>query len=153
MNKLEKILYTAKAHTTGGRDGGASRTDDGRLEVKLSDPGKAGAGTNPEQLFAVGWSACFLSAVKLIAAKKRVTLPAEIAVDAEVDLGLAQGGHQLAARLNINLPGIDEQTARSLVDSASHMCPYSLATKGNIDVTYDVVTTGAVQATGQVQQA
>jgi Ohr subfamily peroxiredoxin len=153
MNKLEKILYTAKAHTTGGRDGGASRTDDGRLEVKLSDPGKAGAGTNPEQLFAVGWSACFLSAVKLIAAKKRVTLPAEIAVDAEVDLGLAQGGHQLAARLNINLPGIDEQTARSLVDSASHMCPYSLATKGNIDVTYDVVTTGAVQATGQVQHA
>jgi Ohr subfamily peroxiredoxin len=153
MNKLEKILYTAKAHTTGGRDGGASRTDDGRLEVKLSDPGKAGAGTNPEQLFAVGWSACFLSAVKLIAAKTRVTLPAEIAVDAEVDLGLAQGGHQLAARLNINLPGIDEQTARSLVESASHICPYSLATKGNIDVTYDVVTTGAVQATGQVQHA
>jgi Ohr subfamily peroxiredoxin len=153
MNKLEKILYTAKAHTTGGRDGGASRTDDGRLEVKLSDPGKAGAGTNPEQLFAVGWSACFLSAIKLIGAKKRLTLPAEIAVDAEVDLGLAQGGHQLAARLNINLPGIDEQTARSLVESASHICPYSLATKGNIDVTYDVVTTAAVQASGQVQHA
>jgi organic hydroperoxide reductase OsmC/OhrA len=82
-----------------------------------------------------------------------VTLPAEIAVDAEVDLGLAQGGHQLAARLNINLPGIDEQTARSLVDSAGDICPYSLATKGNIDVTYDVVTTAAVQATGQVQHA
>ncbi len=153
MNKLEKILYTAKAHTTGGRDGGASRTDDGRLEVKLSDPGKAGTGTNPEQLFAVGWSACFLSAIKLIGAKKRLTLPAEIAVDAEVDLGLAQGGHQLAARLNINLPGIDEQTARSLVESASHICPYSLATKGNINVTYDVVTTAAVQASGQVQHA
>ncbi|HYO83260.1 MAG TPA: organic hydroperoxide resistance protein [Bryobacteraceae bacterium] len=153
MNTIDKILYTAKAHTTGGRDGGASRTDDGRLEVKLSDPGKAGAGTNPEQLFAVGWSACFLSAIKLVAAKKRVALPSEIAVDAEIDLGLAQGTHNLAARLTVSLPGIDEETARSLVESSTHVCPYSLATKGNIDARYDVITSGNSQATGQVQHA
>ena len=77
MTKLEKVLYTAKAHTTGGREGGASRTDDGRLEVKLSSPGTPGTGTNPEQLFAAGWSACFLSAIKLAAGKRKVALPAE----------------------------------------------------------------------------
>src|ERR1700680_4358972 len=104
MTKLEKVLYTAKAHTTGGRDGGASRTDDGRLEVKLSSPGTPGVGTNPEQLFAAGWFACFLSAIKLIAGKKRIALPNDTAIDAEVDLGLVQGVHNLAARLNVSLP-------------------------------------------------
>ena len=92
MATLEKVFYTAKAHTTGGRDGGSSRTDDGRLDVQLSDPGTSSNGTNPEQLFAVGWSACFLSALKLVAQKKKVPFPTEAAVDAEVDLGLAQGG-------------------------------------------------------------
>jgi lipoyl-dependent peroxiredoxin len=139
MITLEKVLYTAKAHTTGGRDGGSSHTDDGRLEVKLSDPGTAGTGTNPEQLFAVGWSACFLSAIKLIARKKKVAIPVDLAVHAEVDLGLAQGAHHLAARLNVTLPGLDQQTAESLVEAASHICPYSLATKGNIEVTYNVI--------------
>ena len=101
---LEKILYTAKAHTTGGREGGASRTDDGRLDVKISPPG-SGADTNPEQLFAAGWSTCFLSAIKLVAGRKRIALPADVAIDAEIDLGTAQGNYGLAARLNVSPAG------------------------------------------------
>jgi osmotically inducible protein OsmC len=152
MVTLDKVLYTAKAHTTGGHDGGSSRTDDGRLDITLSDPGKSGSGTNPEQLFAVGWSACFLSAIKLVAGKKRIGLPSEVTVDAEVDLGIAHGGHRLAARLNVTLPGVDQQTAQSLLEAASHVCPYSLATSGNIDVKYNVITSGLGAAVGQAQQ-
>lgn len=144
MITLEKVLYTAKAHTTGGRDGGFSHTDDGRLDVKLSDPGTSGPGTNPEQLFAVGWSACFLSAIKLIAGKRKLAIPNDLAVHAEVDLGLAQGGHHLAARLNVALPGLDQQTAESLVEAASRICPYSLAIQGNIDVKYRVIMSDPV---------
>ena len=139
MTKLEKVIYTAKAHTTGGRDGGSSRTDDGRLDVKLSTPGKSGNGTNPEQLFAAGWSACFLSAMKILAGKKRIALPAHVAIDAEVDLGVANGIHGIAARLNVNLPGIDRQVAEELVEAAHHLCPYSNATRGNIEVTISFV--------------
>ena len=149
MIALEKVLYTAKAHTTGGRDGGASRTNDGRLDVKLSDPGKAGDGTNPEQLLAVGWSACFLSAIKLLASKKRIALPDTAAVDAEIDLGQAQGGYHLAARLNVTLPGVAEETARSLVEGASHICPYSLAMKDNIPAAYNLVALDPVASAGQ----
>ncbi len=139
MIQLEKVLYTAKAHTTGGRDGGSSRTDDGRLQVTLSRPGASGDGTNPEQLFAAGWSACFLSAIKLVAGKKKIAVPGDAAVDAEIDLGLAHGIHNLAARLKVNLPGMDQEAAQSLVEAASHACPYSLATSGNIDVKYNVI--------------
>ena len=135
---LNKVIYTAKVHTTGGRDGSA-RTDDGRLEVRLSDPGTSGAGTNPEQLFAAGWSACFLSAIRLIAGKKKIVLPSDVSIDTEIDLGVAQGGYALAARLNVNLPGIDQETAQSLVEDASRTCPYSLATKGNISVSYNPI--------------
>ncbi len=135
---FEKILYTAKAHTTGGREGGASRSDDGRLDVKISPPG-SGAGTNPEQLFAAGWSTCFLSAIKVVAARKRIALPPDVAVDAEVDLGTAQGNYGLAARLNVSLPGLERQAAQALVDAAHQVCPYSRATRGNIDVTMTVV--------------
>jgi len=142
MTKLEKVLYTAKAHTSGGRDGGTSRTDDGRLQVAVSIPGTPGNGTNPEQSFAAGWSACFLAAVKLVAGKKRIALPDDVAIDAEVELGLTKGVHGLAARLNVSLPGVDQQTAQSLVEAASQACPYSLATKGNIEVTYNVVASG-----------
>jgi len=117
MTPIEKVLYTAKAHTTGGRDGGASRTSDGRLDVKLSVPGTPGTGTNPEQLFAVGWSACFLSAIKIVAARMKVKLPAELAVDAEVDLGTTGGGYLLQARLNVNLPGMDREVAQALVEA------------------------------------
>jgi lipoyl-dependent peroxiredoxin len=137
---FDKVLYTAKAHTTGGRDGGVSRTDDGRLDVELSSPGTGGTGTNPEQLFAAGWSACFLSAVKLVAGKKKIPLPAHVAIDAEVDLGLTRGAFGLAARLNVSLPGVDPEAAQALVDAAHQVCPYSLATRGNIDVTITVVT-------------
>ena len=145
---IDKVLYTAKAHTTGGRDGGASQTDDGRLDVKLSSPGTR-AGTNPEQLFAAGWSACFLSAIKLVAGKKKVTLPADVAVDAEVDLG-TDGVFGLAARLNVSLPGLDREAARALVDAAHQVCPYSNATRGNIDVAINVVTTIEVHTLGSV---
>jgi len=139
ITPIEKVLYTAKAHTTGGRDGGASRTSDGRLEVKLSVPGTPGTGTNPEQLFAVGWSACFLSAIKIVAARMKVRLPAELAVDAEVDLGTTGGGYLLQARLNVNLPGIESEVAQALVDGAHLECPYSKATHGNIDVVTNIV--------------
>jgi lipoyl-dependent peroxiredoxin len=131
---LEKVLYTAATHTTGGRDGGASRSVDGRLEVKLSTPGSAGSGTNPEQLFAAGWSACLLSAIKGAARKLNVTLPAEVAIDAGVDLGPAGGAYGLAARLNISLPGVEPEIAKRLAEAAHETCPYSQATRGNIDV-------------------
>jgi len=135
---FEKLLYTAKAHTTGGRDG-ASRTSDGRLDVKLSSPGGPGGGTNPEQLFAAGWSACFIGAMKVAAGKMKVALPPETAIDAEVDLGLSEGNYTLAARLNVSLPGVSRETAQSLVDAAHQICPYSRATRGNIDVAIRVV--------------
>ena len=153
MTKLEKVLYTAKAHTTGGRDGGASRTDDGRLQIALSQPGTSGTGTNPEQLFAAGWSACFLSATKLVAGKRKIALPPEVAIDAEVDLGTTRDGFGLAARLNVSLPGMDHETAQSLVEAASHVCPYSLATSGNIDVKYNVITSEAADRAREAQHA
>ena len=136
---LEKILYTAKAHTTGGREGGSSRTDDGRLDVKISLPGGPGGGTNPEQLFAAGWSTCFLSAIKLVAGKKKIPLPADVAIDADVDLGTTHGVFGLAARLKVSLPGMERQAAQALVDAAHQVCPYSNATRGNIDVAITVV--------------
>ena len=153
MTKLEKVLYTAKAHTIGGRDGGASRTDDGRLQIKLTQPGTSGTGTNPEQLFAAGWSACFLSATKLVAGKRKIELPAEVAIDAEVDLGTTHGGFGLAAKLNVSLPGMDQETAQSLVEAASHVCPYSLATSGNIEVKYNVITSEPADRVRETQHA
>jgi Ohr subfamily peroxiredoxin len=138
MDRIEKVLYTAKTHTTGGRDG-ASRTSDGRLDVKLSTPGTSAAGTNPEQLFAAGWSACFMSAVGLAAAQRKIALPADRAIDAEVDLGTNEGGYVLRARLNVSLPGMDRAVAQSLVDAGHQLCPYSKATRGNIDVTINLV--------------
>jgi Ohr subfamily peroxiredoxin len=137
---LDKVLYTAKAHTTGGREGGASRTSDGRLDVKLTVPGTPGNGTNPEQLFAVGWSACFMSAMKVAAVQSKVKFPPDAAVDAEVDLCKTDTeGYFLKARLNVTLPGLDHQAAQSLVDAASHLCPYSKATHGNIETAYNLV--------------
>ena len=134
-----KLLYTAKAHTTGGREGGASRTSDGRLDVKLTVPGTPGDGTNPEQLFAAGWSACFLSAIKLVGGKMKVRIPAEAAVDPEVDLLMDDDGFFLRARLNVSLPGLERQVAQSVLDGAHQTCPYSKATRGNIDVAINLV--------------
>jgi len=138
-SKDGKVVYTAKAHTIGGRENGASRSSDGRLDVKLSLPGSARIGTNPEQLFAAGWSACFESAIGLAARNRKITLPADVAIDAEVDLHLGDGGYYLSARLNISLPGIARETAQTLVEEADQLCPYSKATRGNVDVAINLV--------------
>ena len=132
----EKTLYTARTHTTGGREKGSARSSDGRLDIKLSVPGGPGTGTNPEQLFAAGWSACFEGAMAVVARKTKVALPADMAIDAEVDLNLAgSDDFFLRARLNVSLPGLERATAQSLVDRAHELCPYSKAVRGNIDVT------------------
>ena len=126
------ILYTGKTFTTGGRNG-QSRSDDNHLDIKLSVPGSSGAGTNPEQLFAAGWSACFIGAMGHAAKEKGIALPADVSVAAEVDLGNdAEEGFFLQARLNVSLPGLDRDLAQSIVDRAHQLCPYSKATRGNI---------------------
>lgn len=129
----EKVLYTARAHTTGGRDG-ASKTDDGRLDVKLTAPGAKGPGTNPEQLFAAGWSACYLSAVMEVARRAKAPAPANASVDAEVDLCQEGTEYFLRARLTVNLPGMDRTAAEEMARSAHKVCPYSKATRGNVEV-------------------
>jgi osmotically inducible protein OsmC len=138
MRNLHKVLYTGHTHTTGGRDG-ASRSSDGRLDVKLSGPGSNGPGTNPEQLFGAGWSACFLSAIELAARAQKISLPADAAVDAEIDLVVNGGAYSLQARLDVNLPGIDRGVAQTLVETAHQTCPYSKATRGNVDVAITVL--------------
>jgi Ohr subfamily peroxiredoxin len=138
MTQIEKVLYTGKTHTTGGREG-ASRSSDGRLDIKLSSPGSTGAGTNPEQLFAAGWSACFEGAMGLAARKMKVAIPADAAIDAEVDLVLVDGEYFLQARLNISLPGLDRDVAQALADAAHQTCPYSKAIRGNVDVVINLI--------------
>ncbi len=133
MSQLDKVLYTAKTHTTGGREG-ASRSLDGRLDVKLSRPGAAGTGTNPEQLFAAGWSACFLSAMQVVAGRMKIALPADAAVDAEVGLGPVGDAYGVAARLDVSLPGLEHDVAERLIEATHLVCPYSRATRGNIEV-------------------
>lgn len=135
---LDKVLYTARTHVTGGREG-EGRSSDDRVSVKLSSPGGAGTGTNPEQLFAIGYSACFMGAMKAVAPKLKVTVPNDAAVDAEVDLGPTSQGYGIAARLNISLPGLDRATAEQLVAEAHKVCPYSNATRNNMDVQLKVV--------------
>ena len=134
---LDKVVYTARAHTTGGREG-SSRSDDGLLDVKLSPPkamGGAGNATNPEQLFASGYSACFMGALKHVAGLKKVAVPANAAIDAEVDIGPIPQGFGIAVRMTIHLPGLDRAVAQDLIDTAHQVCPYSNATRGNIPVT------------------
>ncbi|QWW71860.1 organic hydroperoxide resistance protein [Rhizobium sp. WYJ-E13] len=138
MTTIEKVLYTGKTHTTGGR-GGSARSSDAQLDIKLSPPGSAHAGTNPEQLFAAGWSACFIGAMGLAAGKRKLKLPADSAVDAEVDLGMTGDAYFLQARLNISLPGLEPEVARALVEEAHQTCPYSKATRGNINVELNLV--------------
>ena len=134
--KLEKILYTAHVHTTGGRDGKAV-SDDGLLNIDLALPkemGGAGTATNPEQLFAAGYSACFMGALKRVAGLKKVSVPADIAVDASISIGTVPSGFALAAKLVVSLPGLDRTVAQDLIESAHQVCPYSNATRGNIEV-------------------
>jgi lipoyl-dependent peroxiredoxin len=130
----KKVIYTAITRASGGRDG-VARSSDGRLDVKLSRPGASGVGTNPEQLFAAGWSACFVSAMDVAARAQNMTLPADRAVEAEVDLVLDDGAYFLHARLDVSLPGMDPAAAEALVAAGHEICPYSKATRGNIDVT------------------
>lgn len=139
MSPTEKLLYTARTHTTGGRQDGMSRSSDGRLDVRLSPPGSAGIGTNPEQLFAAGWSACFEGAMEIAARKRKIELPSKSAIDAEIDLVLDEGAYALRARLGVSLPGLDRDVARDLIDEADRTCPYSKAVRGNIDVTIDLI--------------
>ena len=139
VDQSKKVQYTAIAHTTGGRDGGASRSSDGRLDIKLTFPGTPGTGTNPEQLLAAGWSACFLTNIKIAGGKMKVRVAPESTVDAEVDLCATDDGFVLQARLNVSLPGLDREVAQSLVDTAHQSCPYSKATRDNIDVVISLV--------------
>jgi osmotically inducible protein OsmC len=133
MSQVEKVLYTGKTYTTGGRDG-TSRSSDGRLDVRLSTPGAPGTGTNPEQLLAAAWSACFISAIKHEAERAKVSLPGSVAINAEVDLSTARGGYVLRVRINVSLPGVAGEAARALVDAAQQACPFCKATRGNVDV-------------------
>jgi len=141
---IKSAVYTAHAHTTGGRAGGTSKTDDGRLEVNLDTPkamgGNDGPGTNPEQLFAAGYSACFLGALKAVARGEKVQLPDETTIDASVSFGEnAKGpGFAIAVELKITVPGFDKAEAEALVEKAHRICPYSNATRGNVDVTLTV---------------
>lgn len=135
---MSKVLYTGKTLTTGGREG-AARSSDGRLDVQLSSPGSSAPGTNPEQLFAAGWSACFIGAMGLAAGQLKVKLPADTAVDAEVDLLNDDSGYFLAARLNVSLPGLERETAQAIVDAAHATCPYSKLSRGNIDVQINLI--------------
>ncbi|PSS46557.1 organic hydroperoxide resistance protein [Pseudomonas sp. BBP2017] len=136
---MQKVtpLYIAEAKSTGGRDG-SSRSSDGKLEVKLSTPkelgGAGGEGTNPEQMFAAGYSACFIGALKFVAGQQKKTLPADSSITAKVGIGQIPGGFGLDIDLNIDLPGLPQAEAQALVDAAHQVCPYSNATRGNVDV-------------------
>jgi lipoyl-dependent peroxiredoxin len=135
-----KVRYTAKTHTWGGRRGGVAHSDDDHLDVKFSAPGVPGTGTNPEQLFAAGWSACFISAMGVVANRMKVKLPADVAIDAEIDLCNSGDVYFLRARLNVRLPSLEREVAQAIVDAThGETCAYSNATRGNIDVTVNVV--------------
>ncbi|MEO8310180.1 MAG: organic hydroperoxide resistance protein [Caldimonas sp.] len=140
--KPEKILYTAHATSTGGREG-TSKTDDGILDVKLTTPkglgGNGAPGTNPEQLFAAGYSACFIGAMKHVAMMQKIPLPADTSIQADVGIGPIPKGFGIQVALHVHIPGMDKAQAQQLVEAAHQVCPYSNATRGNIEVALDVV--------------
>jgi Ohr subfamily peroxiredoxin len=139
---LEKVLYTAHATSTGGREG-TSKSSDGVLDVRLTTPkelgGAGGAGTNPEQLFAAGYSACFIGALKFVGQRDKIQVPADASIAADVGIGPLPTGFGIQVTLNVSLPGVDREVAQKLVQAAHVVCPYSNATRGNIDVTLNVV--------------
>ncbi|RZI92348.1 MAG: organic hydroperoxide resistance protein [Variovorax sp.] len=137
--QLDKVLYTAEAHTTGGRDG-AGKSSDGAIDVQLSSPGSGKPGTNPEQLFAVGYAACFIGAMKAVGPKISVKVPDDVAIDSKVSLGPTNGGaaYGISVKLKITLPGLDDAQKNLLVETAHKVCPYSNATRGNIDVDLEI---------------
>lgn len=142
MATLEKTLYTAHATATGGREGSAKTSDD-KLDVQLSTPkelgGAGGDGTNPEQLFAAGYAACFIGALKVVAGGAKIKLPDDVSIASRVNIGPVGAGFGISAELNVSLPGIDKDTAQTLVEKAHEVCPYSNATRGNIDVVLNVL--------------
>ena len=142
---IDKALYTAQSTSTGGRTG-STKSSDGRVSLTLSTPkelgGDGGAGTNPEQLFASGYSACFIGAMKAVAAKQKIALPAEVSITADVSIGLMTGkpgAFGIAVAMAVSIPGMDKAAAQALVTAAHEVCPYSNATRGNIDVSLTVV--------------
>ncbi len=140
---LDKVVYTAHAVATGGR-AGVAKTDDGKLDVKLDPPqvmGGGGTGTNPEQLFAAGYAACFIGAMKFVAGTQHLTLPEEVSIDSSVNFGPLAGGAKgfgIAVEMKVHLPGLPREQAEKLVHDAHEVCPYSNATRGNIDVNLSV---------------
>jgi lipoyl-dependent peroxiredoxin len=141
MVQIENVVYTAKMHTTGGRENGTARSSDGSLDIRLSTPGSARFGTNPEQLFAAAWSVGLERAIAQAARQRRLILPADLVIDSEVDLCRMDGGYFLCARLNVSMPGIEREVARALLDEAQQICPYSKATRGNVDVEIKLMPT------------
>ncbi|QQM66036.1 organic hydroperoxide resistance protein [Pseudoalteromonas sp. LC2018020214] len=142
MNVLQNVAYTAKATATGGREG-VAKSDDGRLDVKLSTPkglgGDDGQGTNPEQLFAAGYAACFIGALKFVAGSEKIDLPSDTHIDSQVSIGAIEGGFGIAVKLAVSLGDMDKTAAQELVDKAHQVCPYSNATRGNIEVELSVI--------------
>ncbi|QNK01418.1 organic hydroperoxide resistance protein [Dyella telluris] len=134
MSAIDKTLYRGRTYTTGGRDG-VARSSDGKLDIRLSPPGSLEPGTNPEQLFAAGWSACFIGAMRHAAQGLGIHVPEDVGVIAEVDLCQGSDGYFLKARLTVSLQGLERALAQSLIDAAHRTCPYSKATRGNIEVT------------------
>lgn len=139
---IEKVLYRSHAQVTGGRDGRAL-VPEGKLDLKLTTPkelgGAGGEGTNPEQLFAAGYSACFLGAMKFVAARDKIALPSDVSIEGSVGIGAIPNGFGIEVDLNISLPGMDRTAAQGLIDKAHIVCPYSNATRGNIDVRLTLV--------------
>jgi osmotically inducible protein OsmC len=139
--KLDKVLYTAHATSTGGREG-TSKSSDGVLDLKLTTPkelgGAGNVGTNPEQLFAAGYSACFIGAMKFVAGQQKVTLPAETSIKADVGIGPIPAGFGIQVALTVTVPGMERANAEKIVEAAHQVCPYSNATRGNIEVTLTV---------------
>jgi len=134
--RIEKVLYRAHAHVTGGRDGRAT-IPESNLDLKLSMPkelGGSGGGTNPEQLFAAGYSACFIGALRSVSARDKIALPKDVAIDGSVGIGQVPSGFGIEVELKISLPGMDRAEAQALIDKAHVVCPYSNATRNNIDV-------------------
>lgn len=142
MNKVEKVLYVGKAKSTGGRDG-KTATQSKVVDVSLTTPkelgGAGGTGTNPEELFAAGYSACFIGAIKFVAMKEKITLPQDLSIEGNVGIGAIPGGFGIEVDLNISIPGMDKAAAQALVEKAHHVCPYSNATRGNIEVRLNII--------------
>ena len=139
MSKTSRVVHTARTRTKGGREYGASRSSDGRLDIRFAIPDSDRIGTSPEHLFAAAWSACFESAIELAAQRRKVSLPAGVDIEAEVDLNAGGEGLFLSARFNISLSGVDREVAQALINEAHKTCPYSKATSGNIHVKINLI--------------